>query len=50
MKGIKSDFCWHIYGLVNKAEKNYPEAIKCFIQALKNDNDNLQLIKDLSNL
>ena len=40
-KNIKSDFCWHIYGLINKANKNYVEAVKCFNWSLKYDNDNL---------
>ena len=33
-KGLKNDFrsgtCWHVYGLILRAEKKYDEAIKVF--------------------
>jgi tetratricopeptide (TPR) repeat protein len=34
---IRSHICWHVYGLVYRADKNYEEAIKCYGQALKCD-------------
>ena len=57
---LKSYVCWHVYGLVQRAEKKYDEAIKvCFfslfftgVQAYKNairmDKDNVQILRDLS--
>lgn len=50
MKNLKSEFCWHIYGLIHKANKNYVEAINCFKQSVKNGNDNVQLARDIANL
>ncbi|CAH8541258.1 unnamed protein product [Dicrocoelium dendriticum] len=45
---ISSFVCWHIYGLVQKSDRKYEEAIKCYLQALKLDPDNLQVLRDLS--
>ncbi|VDQ06075.1 unnamed protein product [Trichobilharzia regenti] len=39
---------WHIYGLIHKSDHKYEEAIKCYLQALRLDNDNLQVLRDLS--
>lgn len=47
---IKSYICWHVYGLVNRLDKNYEEAIKCYTQALRIDKDNIQIVRDLANL
>jgi len=51
-KGLKSDLkshvCWHAYGLVNRSERKYEEAIKCFRNALRFDPENLQVLRDLS--
>ncbi|THD20369.1 N-alpha-acetyltransferase 16 NatA auxiliary subunit [Fasciola hepatica] len=46
---IQSQFQgWHIYGLVQKSDRKYDEAIKCYLQALRLDPDNLQVLRDLS--
>ncbi|CAL8086470.1 unnamed protein product [Calicophoron daubneyi] len=45
---ISSFVCWHIYGLIQKSDRKYDEAIKCYLQALRLDNDNLQVLRDLS--
>nr|CAH8854066.1 unnamed protein product [Trichobilharzia regenti] len=45
---ITSFVCWHIYGLIHKSDHKYEEAIKCYLQALRLDNDNLQVLRDLS--
>jgi tetratricopeptide (TPR) repeat protein len=41
-KGLKLDIrsavSWHIYGLLQRGDKNYEEAIKCYSQSLKIDN------------
>lgn len=53
--GLKNDFksgtCWHVYGLILRAEKKYEEAIKAYSNALKWENGRNQMIlKDLSHL
>ncbi|XP_020921288.1 N-alpha-acetyltransferase 16, NatA auxiliary subunit isoform X5 [Sus scrofa] len=45
---VKSHVCWHVYGLLQRADKKYDEAIKCYRNALKLDKDNLQILRDLS--
>ncbi|KAM3927115.1 LOW QUALITY PROTEIN: N-alpha-acetyltransferase 16, NatA auxiliary subunit-like [Leptodactylus fuscus] len=45
---VKSHVCWHVYGLLQKSDKKYDEAIKCYRNALKLDKDNLQILRDLS--
>ncbi|CAI2349831.1 unnamed protein product [Caenorhabditis sp. 36 PRJEB53466] len=51
-KGLKSDLrsyvCWHVYGLIQKTEKKYDEAIKAYKRALMLEKDNLQILRDLS--
>ncbi|KAI8996075.1 NMDA receptor-regulated protein 1-domain-containing protein, partial [Gaertneriomyces semiglobifer] len=51
-KGLRYDLtshtCWHVYGLMYRADKNYEEAIKCYVNALKFDKENIQIIRDLS--
>ncbi|KAH0500867.1 N-alpha-acetyltransferase 16, NatA auxiliary subunit [Microtus ochrogaster] len=51
-KGLRSDVrshvCWHVYGLLQRSDKKYEEAIKCYRNALKLDKDNLQILRDLS--
>lgn len=37
-----------MYGLLQRADKKYDEAIKCYRNALKLDKDNLQILRDLS--
>jgi N-alpha-acetyltransferase 15/16, NatA auxiliary subunit len=40
-KGIKHDLTshivWHVFGLIQKQEKNYEEALKSYMQALRFD-------------
>lgn len=40
-KGVRLDLtshiCWHVLGLVHKADRNYEEALKCYTQALRFD-------------
>lgn len=45
---LTSHICWHVYGLLHRAEKNYEEAIKCYHHALKYDKDNINIIRDYS--
>jgi len=44
---MRSHVCWHVYGLLHRADRNYNEAIKCYKQALRIDRDNLQILRDL---
>lgn len=43
-----SHVCWHVFGLLQRSDKKYDEAIKCYRNALKWDKDNLQILRDLS--
>jgi len=40
-KGIKLDLtshiCWHVFGLIQKGDRNYDEALKSYTQALRFD-------------
>ncbi|KAF9115827.1 N-alpha-acetyltransferase 15, NatA auxiliary subunit [Mortierella sp. AM989] len=45
---LKSHICWHVFGLLYRSEKNYEEASKCYINALKYDKENIQILRDLS--
>jgi len=41
---------WHFLALYHKEEKNYNQAMKCYLQAIKNDPTNFNVIRDLSYL
>ena len=43
-----SHVCWHVLGLVHRAERNHAESAKCYAQALKMDSENGLIMKDLS--
>lgn len=45
---LKSHVCWHVFGLLQRSDKKYDEAIKCYRNALKWDKDNIQILRDLS--
>ena len=47
---MKNPKVWHFYALFHKELKNYNQAVKCFSFANKYDQNNLTVIKDLSNL
>jgi hypothetical protein len=36
-KGVLNDMgshiVWHVYGIMHRADKNYEEALKCYVQA-----------------
>lgn len=44
----RSHVCWHVFGLLHRADRNYNEAIKAYKQALKFDPNNFQILRDLS--
>lgn len=45
---LKSHICWHVYGLLYRADRNYEESMKCYVNALKFDADNLVVLRDLA--
>ena len=51
-KGLKKDICspvcWHVFGLVQRSNRKYDEAVKCFRNAVKWDKENVQIFRDLS--
>ena len=45
---MKSHVCWHVYGLLYRAAKNFEEAIKAYKFALKLEPDSTQIQRDLA--
>jgi tetratricopeptide (TPR) repeat protein len=45
---LKSSICWHVYGLIYKSDSNFVQAIKSYLQALKLDENNHNILRDLS--
>ncbi|KAG9821036.1 hypothetical protein KCU68_g17144, partial [Aureobasidium melanogenum] len=43
---MKSNVCWHVYGLLYRSVKNYDEAIKAYKFALRLDPDSRQIQRD----
>jgi N-alpha-acetyltransferase 15/16, NatA auxiliary subunit len=48
--GVRSHICWHVFGLLNKSIKNLKEASKCYMNALRIDPSNQNILRDLSQL
>jgi N-alpha-acetyltransferase 15/16, NatA auxiliary subunit len=50
-KGVRLDLtshiCWHVFGLIQKGEKNYEEALKSYTQALRFDKVRVFLVWNL---
>ena len=45
---LKSHVCWHVFGLVQRSDKKYDEAMKAYKRALLIESDNLQILRDLA--
>ncbi|POR39012.1 N-alpha-acetyltransferase 16, NatA auxiliary subunit [Tolypocladium paradoxum] len=45
---MKSHICWHVYGLLYRANKNFEEAIKAYKFALKLEPESPQILRDLA--
>jgi tetratricopeptide (TPR) repeat protein len=45
---LKSHICWHVYGLLYRGDQDYKEAAKAYLQALKFDPENIQILRDLA--
>lgn len=47
---MQSHMCWHVYGILHRTDRNYEQAAKCYMNALKRDPENMHICKDLSNI
>ncbi|OSD08807.1 NMDA receptor-regulated protein 1a [Trametes coccinea BRFM310] len=47
---LTSHICWHVFGLIQKGQKKYDEALKSYTQALKFDKDNMNILRDAAHL
>ena len=45
---LQSHVCWHVYGLVHRAEKEFGPAIKAYLNSLRIEKDNQTVLKDLA--
>jgi tetratricopeptide (TPR) repeat protein len=45
---IRSHVTWHVYGLLHRSDRNYKEAIKCYLNALRMQPENQNILRDLS--
>jgi len=45
---VKSHICWHVYGLLYRANKNFEEAIKAYKFALRLEPESPQIQRDLA--
>jgi peptide alpha-N-acetyltransferase len=45
---LKSHLCWHVYGMLYRTDKNWEEAMKCYIRALSFDPSNQVILRDLA--
>ncbi|KAL7330184.1 hypothetical protein PS15p_205159 [Mucor circinelloides] len=46
LKDLTSHICWHVYGLLYRADKNYEEAAKCYANALKFNKNDFNILRD----
>ncbi|KAH8830017.1 NMDA receptor-regulated protein 1-domain-containing protein [Flagelloscypha sp. PMI_526] len=49
-KDLKSHIVWHVFGLVQKGEKNWAQAATSYSMGLRFDKDNQALLRDLAHL
>lgn len=47
---MRSHVCWHVYGLLYRADKNFDESIKAYKFALKLDPESVPIQRDLAHL
>ena len=47
---MKSHVCWHVYGLLYRAEKNFDESIKAYKFALRLEPESVPIQRDLAHL
>jgi peptide alpha-N-acetyltransferase len=46
-KNLTNFTCWHVYGIMNRKEKDYDQARRAYINALKYNPDNDSVLRDL---
>jgi tetratricopeptide (TPR) repeat protein len=44
----RSHVCWHAFGLLHRSDRNYNEAVKAYKGALRIDQQNVQILKDMA--
>jgi tetratricopeptide (TPR) repeat protein len=49
-KNMTTHVCWHINGLIYRADKDYKEALKFYNQAHKRNEDDNNILRDLAHL
>ncbi|KAF8508577.1 NMDA receptor-regulated protein 1-domain-containing protein [Hysterangium stoloniferum] len=47
---MQSHICWHVLGIIKKADKNWDEALKAYTQAVRFDKENMNLLRDAAQL
>lgn len=47
-KDMRSHICWHVYGLLYRSDHGYHEAARAYLNALRLDPDNQQILRDLA--
>ncbi|KIJ50501.1 hypothetical protein M422DRAFT_159469 [Sphaerobolus stellatus SS14] len=47
---MQSHICWHVLGIIKKADKNWEEALKAYTQAVRCDKENMNLLRDTAQL
>ena len=48
ISSLKSSTCWWVLGTLQRTERVYDEAVKCFLQAIKLDPENSTILRDLA--
>jgi len=46
-KNFSNFTCWHVYGILQRSNKEYDGARKAYLNALKYDPNNLNVLRDL---
>lgn len=46
-KNLANFTCWHVYGILHRSNKNFDEARKAYLNALKYDKENQNVLRDL---
>jgi peptide alpha-N-acetyltransferase len=49
-KNMKNFTCWHVYGILHRSNKNYDEARKAYVNALKYQPTNQNVLRDIGQL
>jgi N-alpha-acetyltransferase 15/16, NatA auxiliary subunit len=47
-KNMRSHICWHVYGLLYRSDHNYFQAARSYVNALRLDPENQQILRDLA--